>query len=332
VDFSIILCTYNPDPDILFRSLKAIFSLQVPENKNVEFILVDNNSSQSVNKLISEWQPRFDPSFGITVVEEKKPGLLFARKRGFETSTGEIIVFFDDDNEPAKDYLLGVQALYHSFPNIGVAGPANITVEFVGNVEPWLIYYKGYFQERSNQELQFACYHDWLGFYPPGTGQTVRRPIYIEYLNRVESGMYSSVGRTESAMTSAEDVQLVFCAILMEYAAASGPALRLNHLIASKKTSIPYLKRLLFGMASSYPEAYAECYPHTRNVLPFYSNSKIFMELWAAFVQKIIRKKSPKSYLFYVSELLGRMYGSNQARGRNAKSFWFNLIPMFKLR
>jgi hypothetical protein len=173
-----------------------------------------------------------------------------------------------------------------------------ISAGYISKVEPMLAYKKGYFQERKNDQLLFACYPHWLGFYPPGTGQTVRRSIYSAYLEKVENGTYSAIGRTKNSMTSAEDVQLVFCAILMEYAVASVPTLSLNHLIAYRKTSIPYLKRLLFGMLSSYPEAYAECFPHTRPGLAYYTNRKIFRVFRDTFYQKILIEKGPIAFIF----------------------------------
>ena len=332
MDISIILCTYNPDPESFYRSLKAIFSLAVPSSKKVEFVLVDNNSTEPVSKLVDKQFPDFTPPFSVRIVSETTPGLLHARKKGHTESTGDIIVFFDDDNEPDGAYLQEVCKLYDQFPNIGVAGPANISVEYIGEVEPWLAYYKGYFQERKNEQLLYASYPHWLGFYPPGTGQTVRRSIYSAYLEKVKNGTYSAIGRTKNSMTSAEDVQLVFCAILMEYAVASVPTLSLNHLIASRKTGSPYLKRLLFGMSSSYPEAYAECFPHTRRVLPFYTNWQIFTIILNTFYQKILLKRSPKAFNFQLAELLGKIYGSNQARGGNTDSFWFSLITLLKLK
>jgi len=332
MDLSIILCTYNPESETFIRVLDAIFSLEIPNGKEIEFIIVDNNSTEAIQDLIWEKYGNLDPRFNFRIIAEPNPGLLYARACGFNHSKGAIIVFFDDDNEPETNYLVEICALYSNFPNIGVAGPGNITVEYTGHVESWLEFYKGYFQEKKSEHLQFACYPDWMNFYPPGTGQTVRRFIYQSYLNQVAQGQYSAIGRTKLSMTSAEDVQLVFCAIKMVYAVASEPKLKLKHLIATKKTTIGYLKKLLFGMSSSYPEAYAECFPETRSVLPFYTNDKILLLIWSSFWKQIVIKKSPKAFIFNLSELLGKIYGSNMTRGENTNSLWFKLIPVLKLK
>lgn len=331
MDISIILCTYNPDKACFKRVLEGIFALETG-SLAVEFVLVDNNSSTPVSETVHHLFPSLAPRFDFKTVKEPTPGLLHARMKGFAESTGQIIVFFDDDNVPQPDYLLKTSLLFDGFPTIGVAGPGRISVEFVGEIAPWVPFYKGYFQERNYEILNYACYPHWLPFYPPGTGQVVRRGVYAEYLKRVEAGTYSAVGRTKSAMTSAEDVQLVFCAILMEYAVATAPGLALIHLIAARKTTVPYLKKLLFGMSSSYPEAYAECFPHTRRVLPYFTNWHIFKVLVGIFHQKLVLKRSPKAFVFQLSETMGKIYGSNRARGGNAGSFWFFLINIFKMR
>jgi len=172
-----------------------------------------------------------------------------------------------------------------------------ISAGYISKVEPMLAYKKGYFQERKNTQLLFASDPHWLGFYPPGTGQTVRWSIYSAYLAKVENGTYSAIGQTKNSMTSAEDVQLVFCAILMEYEVESVPTLSLNHLTAYRKTSIPYLKQLLSGMLSSYPKAYAECFPHARR-LAYYISRKIFQVFRDTFYQIILIEKGPIAFIF----------------------------------
>lgn len=331
MNFSIIVCTYNPEPAVFSRSLRAVISLKVPEGKNLEIIIVDNNSTPEIDGLVENILKETRGGHPCKIVKESMPGLLHARKKGFDSSSGEIILFFDDDNEPEINFLEETDSIFSRFPSIGVCGPGNIAVEYFGNVEPWLNSCKGYFQKRNFDILQYACYPHWLDFYPPGTGQCVRRKIYGEYLQKVKSGEFSAIGRTKKSMASAEDVQLVFWAICMQFSVASVPELRLNHLISQKKTTSRYIMRLLFGMSSSYPEAYAECFPHTRSVLPYFTDWQILKKVWFLFWLRLVLKKSPRSFVFQFCELLGRVYGSNLARGGNTKSLWFRLIPFLRL-
>jgi glycosyltransferase involved in cell wall biosynthesis len=330
MNISVIICTYSPDPFIFRRLLAAVAGLQLNDIK-AELILVDNNSPAPVSEQFRE-ELRIIP-FPMKCISEPKSGLTNARLAGFEASSGDFLIFFDDDNEPEPDYLLQAIQAFSNFPNVGVFGPGHISVEFTGeNIPVWIPFNKPYFQERHYESPRFACAEHWMDFYPPGTGQSMRRSVFSNYSDLVRSGALSASDRTGKSLSSAGDVQLVFEAVKKNQAAGVYPGMKLRHLISEKKTSSDYLKRLLFGMASSYPEAYAECFPHTRKVLPFFTGWQIFKKVWALFWLRVVIKKSPRSFVFQFCELLGKVYGSNHARGVNCNSLWFKLIPVLRLK
>jgi glycosyltransferase involved in cell wall biosynthesis len=326
---SIIICSYKPEPVIFNRVLNAVARLDAG-SIDAELILVDNNSPEPIEEKFSGLLSTIP--IPLKVVRELKSGLTNARLAGFENSAGEILVFFDDDNEPDANYLIEVISAFRQFPNAGVLGPGHISVEFMGNHPAWIPYNKPYFQERHYEAPRYACAEHWMDFYPPGTGQSIRRLVFKRYYELVKNGSLSASDRTGKSLSSAGDVQLVFEAVKMNFAAGVFPGMKLRHLISESKTNSSYLKRLLFGMASSYPEAYAECFPHTRKVLPFFTDWEIFKKTWFLFWLRVAVKKSPRSFVFQFCEMLGRVYGSNLARGGNLNSFWFKLIPILKLK
>jgi glycosyltransferase involved in cell wall biosynthesis len=326
---SIIICSYKPDPEIFSRVLTAMAGIHKGD-LDAELILVDNNSPEPIEKAFESLLKKI--SIPLKLVKETKSGLTNARIAGFENSSGDILVFFDDDNEPEPDYLFQTIKAFTEFPSVGVFGAGDITVEFMGKHPAWIPFNKPYFQERHFAAPRYACAEHWMDFYPPGTGQTIRRKVFQRYYELVKNGMLSASDRTGKSLSSAGDVQLVFEAVKMDFAAGVYPGMKLRHLISESKTNASYLKRLLFGMASSYPEAYAECFPHTRKVLPFFTDWQIFKKVWNLFWLRIIIKKSPRSFVFQFCEMLGRVYGSNHARGGNRNSIWFKLIPLLKLK
>lgn len=329
MDLSIIICTYNPDREIFERVLHAVSRLNT-DGLSVELVLVDNASKESVFRRF-ESELKAIP-FSFIPVLEPKSGLMNARIAGFQASSGSILVCFDDDNEPEADYLQQVWQAFKRYPNVGVFGPGNITVEFTGNPPAWIHYNKYHFQERHYSQTFFACSPHWHDFFPPGTGQCLHRHLFALYLEKVQQGQLSATGRKGGSMASGEDVQIVFEAIKAGYAAGEYPDMRLRHLIAERKTSFLYLKRLVFGMASSYPEAYAECFPETRGVLPYFTNGQIFVKFWGLFWHRVVKQHSWKGFILVLSEHLGRIYASNHTRGGNTRSFWFWLIPLLKLK
>ena len=98
---SIIICTYNPETAIIKRCLSAVKRLQII-GIEYEVILVENNCITSI-KENSELSLIAEGFNGLQIISENKPGLSNARIAGVNKSTGNWIVFFDDDNEPSED-------------------------------------------------------------------------------------------------------------------------------------------------------------------------------------------------------------------------------------
>ncbi|MBE9222027.1 glycosyltransferase [Cyanobacterium stanieri LEGE 03274] len=100
---SVIIPIYNGEKDIppLIECLKN----QTYNPQKVEFILVDNNSSDLTFKLIQE---KIQPLENITIKpiqEQEIQSSYAARNRGIKEAQGEIIAFTDVDCRPQKDWL-----------------------------------------------------------------------------------------------------------------------------------------------------------------------------------------------------------------------------------
>ena len=126
MDISIIICSYNPENEIFKRVLAAVSGLSIVQLQ-CELVLVDNGSPDSIFlKYPSEIE---SIRFPVKKIIEVKSGLTNARIAGFNASEGEILIFFDDDNEPHPDYIQKTNYAFAAFPNVGVFGPGNISVE-----------------------------------------------------------------------------------------------------------------------------------------------------------------------------------------------------------
>ena len=101
MDASIIVCTYNR-AESLNGTLAALAALKAQPDLQWEVLVVDNNSSdptrQAVEAAQRDW-PR------LRYVFEPAQGLSHARNRGIAESTGEVILFTDDDVLPEPDWL-----------------------------------------------------------------------------------------------------------------------------------------------------------------------------------------------------------------------------------
>ncbi|CAN5558224.1 hypothetical protein BH10PLA1_BH10PLA1_00710 [soil metagenome] len=264
---AVCLCTYNPNEEILKQALTCIAGLDIPPDRTVEYVIVDNNSPQPVSELPAV-KSCLNQLSRVKWVRESKQGLTFARLAALHHSTAPVLVFFDDDNAPEPGYLRGVFELIERFPVVGVWGPGRIQVEYIGSVPRWIERRgKGYFQETDYRTTDWGCVVGWERYYPAGTGQVVRREVMASYLDAVKNGKVSAGDRTGASLASAGDGQIVWTAIKNGWAAGRSPLLRLRHLISASRCNNRYLARLAYGVSSSSHPAMAEVFPEMKGPL-----------------------------------------------------------------
>ena len=121
---SVILCTHNPRPDYLRRVLASLRGQTLPAEQ-WEFLLVDNASKQPLAEIWDiSWHSRGKH------IREDELGLTAARLRGIQESNGKLLVFVDDDNLLAPDFLEQATAISAQFPVLGVFGAGILEPEF----------------------------------------------------------------------------------------------------------------------------------------------------------------------------------------------------------
>jgi glycosyltransferase involved in cell wall biosynthesis len=98
---SIVIPVYN-EADSLRACLKAIAKQNVRPH---EVIVVDNNSSDRTCLVAGE----FD---FVTLIHEKRQGVVHARTKGFNAATGEIIARIDGDSIVPADWLENMEAVF----------------------------------------------------------------------------------------------------------------------------------------------------------------------------------------------------------------------------
>src|ERR1700722_8904228 len=113
---SVIICTHNPRRDYLQRVLDALKAQTLPKEQ-WELLLIDNASKEPV-------AGRFDLSWQAQGrhVREDEVGLTAARLRGIKDSKSELLLFVDDDNVLAVDYLEQAVKIGRSMEFIGAWG------------------------------------------------------------------------------------------------------------------------------------------------------------------------------------------------------------------
>lgn len=111
---SVVLCTHNPRPAYLERVMAALREQTLPRS-SWELLIVDNRSDQPLaTQADLSWHEH------ARCVREENLGLSHARCRGIRESKGEIMVFVDDDNVLASDYLEQTLVISQQQPRAGV--------------------------------------------------------------------------------------------------------------------------------------------------------------------------------------------------------------------
>ena len=94
MQFSVVICTYNRSR-ILVNVLKTLGEQVLPEDFQLEILVVDNNSTDDTPNVVEGFAQQ--SGFLVRYVKEKKQGLSYARNRGILEAQGKYIAFTDDD-------------------------------------------------------------------------------------------------------------------------------------------------------------------------------------------------------------------------------------------
>jgi glycosyltransferase involved in cell wall biosynthesis len=111
--YSIVVPCYN-EATYLPATLRSLQAQDYPGP--YEIVVVDNNSTDGTADVARAW--------GVRVVEEKQPGVCFARQRGLAVSRGAIVVSADADTVYAPGWLSAIDRQFAGDESIvGVVGP-----------------------------------------------------------------------------------------------------------------------------------------------------------------------------------------------------------------
>jgi glycosyltransferase involved in cell wall biosynthesis len=241
---SVVLCTYNPSDKVIERALDAILSQDL-DRATWELLVVDNNSSPAVSTR------SFIADQGIRVVVEPKQGLSAARECGVRNTQGSILVFVDDDNLIAPNYLTTISGIFTD-ANIGVVSGA-ITPEYVQLPARWFAEFEEMLAIRRPPTegpylTNIPCHN---AYFPIGAGMGIRRELIRSYYRSIAEGSVYLPGRVGSQLSSGEDIDLAFFAISQGYLVGTVGSLKLQHVIPPERTTTDYISRLAIASTRS---------------------------------------------------------------------------------
>jgi len=265
---SAVICTVNPRLDYLERTVKSLLEQDL-EKGNWELVVVDNASSRPLETLpvISE--------NALRVVREERVGLTAAKERAAREVAGEVIVFVDDDNVLAPDYLRTVLEIFAD-ANVGVVGP-DITAEYETEPPAWFLDPRleasVVVRRLPNDRLYVSTIPETGTYFPSGAGSCVRRSVLVSYFDSLTAATRVE-GRKGKVLSGGEDWDIALFAISQGLLVGTCGRLRLTHLIPNKRLERAYLERLVVGSLEGAAQVNAKWEPYFgHTVVPYFTGS-----------------------------------------------------------
>lgn len=242
---SIILCCYNSSTR-LPQTIHHLAKQKISQGLLWEIIVVDNASTDATSEVAHQLWGKYCGSASFHVVNEKKPGLSYARKRGVKESKFNTLIFCDDDNWLSEDYVEKAYNFMKCDDKKGILGGYGTPV-FDGIKPGWFDFFKSFYavgvQDGSTAD-------DLNGFhYLYGAGMVVNKLAWEElYLNGFESLTTDRIG---NKLVSGGDTELCFAMQVLGYSVEYNSALSFQHFIPASRLKFSYCTALTLGIGYS---------------------------------------------------------------------------------
>jgi glycosyltransferase involved in cell wall biosynthesis len=241
---SVAICTHNPRLDYLSRVLTALRAQTVPLS-DWELVIIDNASTKPVAQCADiSWHPR-----GRVVVEPEL-GIASARIRAMAEFSGELLIFFDDDNVMEPDYLERCAELFAERPDLGAVSGC-LMPEYEVPPPEWFHPYESWIAVRRITKSTWSNFIDSRSE-PVTAGMCLRREVAVAYVNACKTNPILRVlDRRGASLMCGEDVAIAKTAMKLGYSVGQFAQLRLLHLIPGRRTTPVYLFSLYRHLCAS---------------------------------------------------------------------------------
>jgi succinoglycan biosynthesis protein ExoM len=137
---TVAICTYRR-PAMLAALLRALPAAEPPPGADIDVVVVDNDPSGSAGRVVDTT----DAGWPVRYLVEPRPGIAAARNAALGAAADSTyVVFIDDDEEPATDWLVRLVETARRYDADAVAGPT--FSRFAGPLPAWIA--RGGFFER----------------------------------------------------------------------------------------------------------------------------------------------------------------------------------------
>ena len=229
---SVLICCYNSEDRILL----TLEHLQLQKtNLSFEIIIVDNNCTDYTIQIAVTYLSTTNLKYSI--IQEKNPGVTYARKAGVFASLGEVVIFCDDDNSLSSNYLdICYQYLINN-ENVGAMVSASIPKSTI-ELPIWFYNYQNFYAcgvfALSSADVTS---NGWIW----GAGMAMRRKVILGLYNSGFNNILSD--RISNKLSSGGDIEICKWLILCNYRLYYEENIYIEHVIPESRLNKEYITK-----------------------------------------------------------------------------------------
>jgi glycosyltransferase involved in cell wall biosynthesis len=246
LDASVIICAHNPRSDYFARVLDGLRNQTHPLHR-WELLIVDNASRLP---LASSWRISWHPN--ARHILETELGLSYARMRGIQEASADLVIFVDDDNVLDETYLAEAIKIKQEWPSLGAWGSASLRGELEVELPESLRKHRSWLplKEVTAHRWSASC-EDVIPLNVYGAGLCVRKVVATAYCQFYDQSSVQITDRRGDSLTGFGDTEILFVCCSRGLGIGVFPELKLTHLIPQSRLSEDYFVRFVEGSCLS---------------------------------------------------------------------------------
>ena len=241
---SLIICTYNNAP-LLDRVLLSISKQKTSIDCDWSVLVVNNNCTDNTTEVVTKFIHSGNIS-NLSIINEEKQGLSYARLCGINNTTAEWIAFVDDDCLLQDNWVEEAILFAKSHPKCGAFG-GKVILDWEVPPSEILLKYKNSFAAQDHGDEDKLIERRYI----VGAGLVINRSAILQsgWMNKQ---MLSD--RKGKDLTSGGDSEIIIRIRQAGFEIWYSSNCVLNHYIPVKRISEKYLINLHYGFGAATPQ------------------------------------------------------------------------------
>jgi len=235
---SVVICSYNRAAYI-GGALDSLYQ-QTASKDDFEVIVVDNNSTDGTEQVVSKWRSENREGY-FHYSTETNQGASYARNTGAQLAKGEWLCFMDDDAIATPSYIENIIKHIHAKPEaIGFGG--RIIPKYIPSEPIWMSYYVSSLVGNFDYAPTSCAFEN--GKYPIESNMIVKKDIY-ESIGGFNTALPGVVG---TLRIGGEGKELFYKILALGHTIYYDPSICVHHVVEVKKLTSEYMYRVASGI------------------------------------------------------------------------------------